>query len=87
MVTLEQIGAVVAIAVPIILGWRWLFGLEGRLQKHEAECAQFRERLLERHATSTKRADERHEELLTELQAIRAIEVGYFHQRATDGPK
>lgn len=51
--TLEQVGTLMAIGVPVILGWRWLFRLEGRIETHEKECAQRQKNLDERHLAMT----------------------------------
>ena len=82
--TLEQVGVVVAIGSVLVGGLAWLFRLQGRLGSHEAECLQFRKRIDERHETSTKRADERHDELMHAIAALQTQHMGFYHARATD---
>lgn len=58
--------------------------LDGRLNGHEKECAEFRKRIDERHAESTSRADQQHEELMEAIRDLQKNQVGFFHQRASD---
>lgn len=82
--TLEQMVALVGIGSAVVGGLGWLFKLQGRLGSHEAECAQFRARIDERHETSTKQAHEQHREIMDAIKELQKNQFGFVHQRATD---
>ncbi len=80
-VTIGEGAAVAGIITTLAYAFRWLVGLEGRLNAHEVACNERMRRLDERHLEILKRSDELRTEIVRVLGDIRSEIRAQRHHR------